>query len=116
MFVENGKHVLRLVHHLVLEAFVGKRPKGTEARHVNDRDPTNNRLDNLAWGTHRENEADKIRHGTSQHGERNAMCKLTDAQVNEIRASKELGRVLSARYGVVEPQISRIRNRVRRAG
>lgn len=108
------KFVMRKVYHLVLEAFVGPKPKGLEARH-HDGDVKNNALDNLSWSTHVENEADKIAHGTSQHGERNHQCKLTDAQVAEIRQSTELCRVLAERYGVREPQISRIRNGVRRA-
>lgn len=44
----------RLVHHLVLEAFVGPRPEGMETLHANDvRD--DNRLENLSWGTHQRN-------------------------------------------------------------
>src|SRR5665647_1789598 len=38
----------RYVHHLVLEAFVGPRPAGTEACHWNDV-PDDNRLVNLRW-------------------------------------------------------------------
>lgn len=49
------------VHRLILEAFVGRRPPGMEARHLNGV-PTDNRLANLCWGTHSENEADKARH------------------------------------------------------
>lgn len=101
------------VHRFVLEAFAGPRRPGQEARHL-DGDMTNNAIANLAWGTHVENEADKIGHGTSQHGERNAQCKLSASDVAAIRASRELGRVLAARYGVREPQISRIKNGVRR--
>lgn len=48
----------RLIHHLVLEAFVGPCPDGMEARHLND-DPQDNRLENLAWGTKAENAADR---------------------------------------------------------
>ena len=53
----------RLVHRLVLEAFVGPRPEGMVARHLNG-DPGDNRLENLAWGTQSENNYDKVRHGT----------------------------------------------------
>lgn len=56
---------MRLVHHLVLEAFVGPRPDGAEARHFPDRDKTNNRVDNLHWGTAQDNSDDKKVHGTN---------------------------------------------------
>jgi HNH endonuclease len=52
----------KFVHRLVLEAFVGPCPTGLECRHL-DGDPSNNRLDNLRWGTRLENVADTIRHG-----------------------------------------------------
>ena len=52
------------VHRIVLLAFIGKCPEGMECRHLNGK-PSDNRLKNLRWGTHAENEADKKRHGTS---------------------------------------------------
>lgn len=54
------------VHTLVLEAFVGPRPEGCEARHL-DGNPLNAALTNLAWGTHGENNRDQVRHGTHPH-------------------------------------------------
>lgn len=53
---------LRAVHRLVLEAFVGPCPPDMEARHVLVRDKSNNRLENLAWGTRFENAQDCKRH------------------------------------------------------
>lgn len=53
----------RLVHHLVLLAHVGERPAGALGRHLNG-DPSDNRSENLAWGTHAENVQDSVRHGT----------------------------------------------------
>ena len=114
MFAIDGKYVLRYTHHLVLEAFIGLRPKGTQARHL-DGVCTNNKLENLCWGTASDNQRDKIQHGTYQYGESNPGAKLTDAEAIEIRKSKERLRVLSRRYGVAESTISRIRNGVRRA-
>lgn len=39
----------RHIHYLVLEAFIGRRPKGYRARHING-DLHDNRLCNLEWG------------------------------------------------------------------
>jgi HNH endonuclease len=52
------------LHSLVLECFVGPRPPGMECRHL-DGNPSNNALENLAWGTRSENRADQVRHGTA---------------------------------------------------
>jgi hypothetical protein len=98
-------YAYRYVHQLVLEAFVGPRPEGLEARHL-DGNPKNNVVANLAWGTNRENKADMIRHGTDTRGARNARAKLTNEQVAQIRASKDQGRVLARRFGVSESVIS----------
>jgi hypothetical protein len=54
---------MRSVHTLVALAFLGPRPAGQEVRHL-DGDPANCGVSNLAYGTKRENEADKRRHGT----------------------------------------------------
>lgn len=61
------------VHRLVLEAFVGPRPEGHVARHLNG-NPGDNRLANLCWGTELENADDKRRHGT-HNNTRKAHCK-----------------------------------------
>ena len=58
------KMILYLIHRLVLEAFIGPCPEGMECCHFPDRDPSNNRLENLRWDTHKANVADSIKHGT----------------------------------------------------
>jgi len=58
----NGKRSNRLVHRLVLEAFVGPCPPGMECCHFDD-NPSNNCLDNLRWGTRMENFDDRARNG-----------------------------------------------------
>lgn len=75
----------RFVHRLVLEAFVGPRPEGMECRHFPDRDPANNCLENLQWGTRQQNSADSITHGTTNRGQRNPCAKLTDEMIKAIR-------------------------------
>ena len=49
-----GKNNSRLVHQLVLEAFVGPRPKGYDTLHLNHI-ANDNRLENLRYGTRSEN-------------------------------------------------------------
>jgi hypothetical protein len=73
-----------LVHHLVMEAFIGPCPKGLEARHL-DGNPSNNRPANLTWGTRQENMEDKQTHGTQIRGERIWTAKLTEATVKRLR-------------------------------
>ena len=68
-----------LVHRLVLLAFVGPCPPGMEACHFPNRNPTDNRLCNLRWGTKRDNYNDAVVHGT------NAPPKLTGQEVCRIR-------------------------------
>jgi NUMOD4 motif/HNH endonuclease len=60
---KQGKYAAVYVHTAVLTAFIGPKPPGHECAHK-DGGLRNNRLSNLAWKTHRENEADKVRHGT----------------------------------------------------
>lgn len=56
------KHYERLVHRMILEAFVGPCPEGMETRHL-DGDKLNNNLGNLCWGTQRENWEDNLKAG-----------------------------------------------------
>jgi len=54
---------LWLVHQLVLTAFVGPgNGRIKQARHLNG-DPEDNRLENLCWGSAKENAADRAKHG-----------------------------------------------------
>lgn len=81
---KDGKQVWKFVHHLVLEAFVGPRPKGKQCRHLNGV-PTDNRAENLAWGTAKENTDDKVRHGTIPFGSRHGNAKMTEEMVARFR-------------------------------
>ena len=59
-----GKYRVRYVHSLVAETFIGTRPEGMQVCH-NDGIKTNNHVDNLRYGTPRDNELDKVRHGAN---------------------------------------------------
>jgi hypothetical protein len=106
---KNNKIKVCRPHKLVMEAFVGVRPQGMECCH-NDGNPQNNYLSNLRWDTPKNNHADKVKHGTTNRGERCAAAKLTLEQVNQIRQDNRLQRIIATEYGVQQSQISRIKN------
>lgn len=59
----------RLVHRIVLEAFIGPAPDGSEACHDNDI-PDDNRLENLRWDTRSANMCDRTKNGVHHHSRR----------------------------------------------
>jgi hypothetical protein len=89
--VQLGKGDQRRVHRLVLEPFVGPCPEGMQCRHLDD-DPANNRVDNLYWGTPKQNAADRARHGGYPKGEKAMHAVLTDADVLEALAMRAAGK------------------------
>lgn len=101
----------RLVHHLVMEAFVGPRPHGMEVAH-NDGNPANNDLRNLRYATPAENTADKERHGTVLRGDAVATAKLKRDEVTEIRGMRGKATVyeVAAQFGISIAHVSRIQN------
>lgn len=58
------KSLTRSVHRLVCLAFYGVPAEGMFACHT-DGDKTNNRADNLHWGTNSQNQLESIAHGTN---------------------------------------------------
>jgi hypothetical protein len=97
----DGKTRKMLIHREVCEAFHGPKPSPLhEVRHLNG-DRSDNRPDNLSWGTRSENAKDRMSHGTdagarngqsSAHkisGERSPRTRLSnhDAQVIRERAA-----------------------------
>lgn len=64
----------------------------------------------LSWKTPSENQMDRVRHGTSNRGERCGSSKLTKSEVQEIRRLRGLmtHREISQRFGVSQSNISAI--------
>lgn len=106
----DGRVQSKYVHTIVLEAFVGQRSPGQEARHLNDRKDDNS-LANLRWGTRAENVADAISNRRIKRGRDVAGAKLTEREVLEIREAHGTNSAIAATYGVTREAVSRIKQR-----
>ncbi len=109
VFVIGNRRIKRFIHRLVLLAFVGPCPEGMQSCHRNGK-RDDNRLENLRWGTPQSNSDDKRAHGTVCRGKTNAMSKLSESIVAEIRKLHSIGdynqRELGEKFGVSHRTIS----------
>jgi len=103
----NGRKIHR-VHRLVLAAFVGPCPEGMECCH-NNGIKTDNRLENLRWDTSKNNNADKINHGSKLFGENSPHVKLNTFDVTFIKkrlsekwSCGDLGRMFKVHPSTIE--------------
>ena len=99
----------KLVHRIVWETFRGEIPEGLQVRHLNG-NPQDNRLDNLALGTAKDNADDRQRHGTVARGERNGNSKLTRDIVKCIRETDMSNKEAAALYGVTTKTIYNVKS------
>jgi hypothetical protein len=99
------------VHRCVTAAFAGPCPPGYLVRHVNG-NGIDNRIENLCYGTHKDNSADSIRHGSLHQ-------KLTAKDIADIRAlcaeqdklprkERITHRSIAKKYGVCTATISSV--------
>jgi len=111
----HGKRTTHRVSHLVADAFLSPKSSADQVlRHLND-DPTDNRLENLAWGTHSDNLRDAYRNGrinSAVRGIAHGSAKLTEDDVREIRRLYATGnftqKELALRFSVDQSTISLI--------
>lgn len=77
------------VHYLIAITFLGPRPRGKEILHKNGIS-TDNRVDNLRYGTSKENAADKYAHGYKQKvGDKSPLAKLSKEQFDLILRNEQ---------------------------
>lgn len=94
---DDGRSAPKRVHSLVISTFSPRDGRGIVCRHL-DGLKDNPRLDNLRWGTHRENQLDRYLHGTH-----NRPAKLSDAKALEIKRRRRAGErivALAMEFGV----------------
>lgn len=90
----------RWVHALVCEAFHGLRPDGMEVAHE-DGIRAHNWSGNLSWKTPTQNQADRLRHGTDNRGEKQGASILNEEAVRNIRSAPKGGLGdLCIKYGI----------------
>jgi len=100
------------IHRLVCEAFHGPAPSPRHQAAHNDGSRNNNVSPNVRWATPKENIADRRRHGTLPMGENSYAARLSDLQVQLIRAHAAIGQEevawIARLFGCSKSQVYRI--------
>lgn len=109
---KNGVVKTHLVHRLVCEAFLPRRPGAEEVNHI-DGNRSRNTVDNLEWVTRQENVDHAVRTGLmKRNGSDNPSARLSESDVAEIRDSrgKVTQKKLAEKFGVSWKHIGEIQN------
>ena len=85
-----GRKAPEYVHRLVGEGFWGAPQSGQIIRHL-DGNPSNNKPQNLRWGTYTENNHDMVGHGTKAIGQKIYGVILNEDKVRAIRGLRGVG-------------------------
>jgi len=91
---------------LVLEMWVGERPEGMWANHIDD-NPGNNSIENLKWSSPKETEATR----DLPEGSNRPSAKLNELQVKQMRLKRRAGMTypaLASEYGMAKDSVWRI--------
>ena len=112
---DDGRIKTRLVHQLVLLAWVGPRPAGAVINHING-DKKDNRLANLEYCSQSQNMAHACRLGLTpkpprRHGVLAPKAKLNEDEVCDLRreAARGVGLTqLAATYGITTATVSKV--------
>ena len=104
----NNRQKTFALHRLLYEAFVAPLAEGQLVRHLNDV-RTDNRINNLAAGSHSDNRKDSERNGSQPRGEATWCAKLTEEQAKRIKYEGENSRVLAKELGVSEWTVYSVR-------
>jgi hypothetical protein len=99
------------VHKIVAQAFKGPKPEDKEVRHL-DGNSHNNAVENIEYGTHAQNMADKVTHGSvSYRGTAHLSAIMDEDKVRRIRQRHLEGeslRSIANSFGCVPSTIYKI--------
>lgn len=110
--MQTGVRRRKLAHRIILLSFIGPCPLGMQSCHF-DGNRTNNAIANLRWDTPKNNQIDRLRHGTALNGSRCGAAKLTEDKVSIILqrlSDGETGKSIAADVEVSRSTISAIRS------
>lgn len=105
------KRRLLKIHRLVAQAFIDNPESKPQVCHK-DGSKDNNVYTNLYWGTAKENNVDKVSHGTVARGEKQGLSKLKKEEVIEIKrllSKGETATSLGKKFGVHKSTIKTIK-------
>lgn len=105
---KDSKSVHMYVHCLVALAFIGPRPSGLQACH-DDGNSQNNDKSNIRYDTRAGNEADKVKHGTTNRGDMRRTAKLDAEKVARIRSDARPQHEIAEEYGISQGYVSEIK-------
>jgi hypothetical protein len=97
-----GVHVMRRMHRLVAEAFLGRQPVQMQVNHINGK-RGDNRVANLEWCTCKDNIQHAWRSGRCHYGEAHHGSKITNqtaAEIKRMLASGEAVASVASHYGL----------------
>ena len=101
--IKNKRSKSTAIHRLVLTAFIGACPDGMIGLHNNDV-REDNRLENLRWGSYRDNLEDAKRNGRFR--------KLADDEIRRVRESSLSDKDAAQKFNMSEMAVFNVRLRV----